>query len=86
MRGPGASVDMYEVTLAELPSDVQKVFYQVKKIMESCQWNVEGDISSLGTALTTNFGNLFTQNTMGLDSVRQDVSKSREGLSFLMSY
>lgn len=53
---------------------IQTELDQVKQCTEAYQLNVEGDISTLGTALTQDIRSMCARITERLDKVRRDVS------------
>lgn len=63
------------------PSFMQKVFEQVKWSTEAYQWNVEGDISSLGTAVTKDVRGMCDRIAKHLDRIRRGLLDSGESPS-----
>lgn len=67
---------------SNLRNHMQMVSDQVKQSTKKYQWNVEGAISSLGTALTEDIWGMCACITDCLDLVPPDVSDSCKVSSF----
>lgn len=60
--------------MPDLPNYIQPVFDRVKQRTEAYQFNVEGDISSLETALMKYIRSMCAQIIERLHKARRDVS------------
>lgn len=65
--------------MSNLRNYMQTVSDQVKQSTDAYQLNVDGDITSLGTALAQDVSSMSAQITERLARVGQDVPDSNEG-------
>lgn len=77
-----AEATVQERIKSNLGNNIQTIFNGVKQIIKAYQLNVDGHISSLGTALPEDMGSMCAQITEHIDTVRRDVSNSGEVLSW----